>query len=168
MANINHIKNVGVKKENMLVLERISDDKITKQYEKEKFMKSLIVDDDFFSRRILQSILSTYGECHVAVDGKEALFAFKQAINEESPYDVICLDIMMPKMDGQEVLKNIRAIEESKNILGSDSVKIIMTTALDDGDSIIKAFREQCESYLIKPISKSKLLKVLQDFGLVE
>lgn len=168
MANINHIKNVGVKKENMLVLERTNDDKITKQYEKEKFMKSLIVDDDFFSRRILQSILSTYGECHVAVDGKEALFAFKQAINEESPYDVICLDIMMPKMDGQEVLKNIRAIEESKNILGSDSVKIIMTTALDDGDSIIKAFREQCESYLIKPISKSKLLKVLQDFGLVE
>lgn len=132
-----------------------------------EIMKSLIVDDDFFSRRILQTILSTYGECHVAVDGKEALFAFEQAIAEEAPYNLICLDIMMPEMDGQEVLKNIRKIEEKKNMFGNDSVKIIMTTALDDNENIKKAFREQCESYLIKPISKSKLLKIIEDFGLI-
>lgn len=131
-------------------------------------MKSLIVDDDFFSRRILQTILSAYGECHVAVDGKEAIFAFEQAIAEESPYDVICLDIMMPEMDGQEALKEIRKIEERKNIFGSDAVKIIMTTALDDRENIIKAFREQCESYLVKPINKSKLVKILDEFGLIK
>lgn len=131
-------------------------------------MKSLIVDDDFFSRRILQAILANYGEAHVAVDGEEALFAFNQAIAEETPYDVICLDIMMPGMDGQEVLKRIRQIEESKNRLGDDSTKIIMTTALDDSENIKNAFREQCESYLIKPISKSKLLKILADFKLID
>jgi len=131
-------------------------------------MKSLIVDDDFFSRRILQTIFSAYGECHVAVDGKEALFAYKQALAEESPYDVICLDIMMPEVNGQEVLREIRAIEEKKNIFGSDSVKIIMTTALDDSENVKTAFREQCESYLIKPISKSKLIKTLADFGLIQ
>lgn len=131
-------------------------------------MKSLVVDDDFFCRRILQTILSGYGETHVAVDGKEAIFAFEQAHAEEAPYDVICLDIMMPEMDGQEVLKTIRELEAKKNILGNDSVKIIMTTALDDSDNIKKAFREQCESYLIKPISKSKLLKILTDFGLIQ
>lgn len=128
-------------------------------------MKSLVVDDDFFSRRILQTIMAAYGESHVAIHGKEALFAFQQSINEEAPYDVICLDIMMPEMDGQEVLKAIREIEEKNNIYGSDCVKIIMTTALDDSENIKKAFREQCESYLIKPISKSKLLKILNDFG---
>ncbi len=131
-------------------------------------MKSLIVDDDFFSRRILQTIFSGYGECHVAVDGKEALFAFEQATAEEAPYDVICLDIMMPEMDGQEVLKKIREFEERKGIFGSDSVKIIMTTALDDSENIKKAFREQCESYLIKPISKSKLISILKDFKLID
>lgn len=130
-------------------------------------MKSLIVDDDFFSRRILQTILSSYGECHVAVDGKEAIFAVEQAIAEESPYDLICLDIMMPEMDGQEVLKTIRQIESRKNISGNDGVKIIMTTALDDSGNIKEAFREQCEAYLIKPISKSKLLKIIEDFGLI-
>lgn len=130
-------------------------------------MKSLIVDDDFFSRRILQTMLAGYGECHVAVDGKEALFAFKQALAEETPYDVICLDIMMPEMSGQEVLKKIREIEASKNIVGNGSAKIIMTTALDDKENIKTAFREQCESYLIKPISKTKLINTLTEFGLI-
>lgn len=131
-------------------------------------MKSLIVDDDFFCRRILQSILSAYGECHVAVDGKEALFAFEQAHAEEAPYDVICLDIMMPGMNGQDVLVVIRAQEEKRNIDSSNGVKVIMTTALDDSDNIRQAFREQCESYLIKPINKSKLLKILAGFELIE
>jgi two-component system chemotaxis response regulator CheY len=131
-------------------------------------MRSLIVDDDFFSRRILQTILSAYGECHVAVDGKEALFAFEQALAEENPYDAICLDIMMPEMDGQEVLKRIREAEEKRNIFGGDSVKIIMTTALDDSNNITEAFREQCEAYMIKPISKSKLVQTLESFGLMK
>lgn len=131
-------------------------------------MKSLIVDDDFFSRRILQTMLAGYGESHVAVDGKEAIFAFEQALAEENQYDVICLDIMMPEMSGQDVLKTVRQIEEKRNIFGNDAVKIIMTTALDDGNNIRTAFREQCEAYLIKPISKSKLINVLQQFGLVD
>lgn len=131
-------------------------------------MKSLIVDDDFVSRRILQTILSGYGESHVAVDGKEALAAFEQSLAEKSPYDVICLDIMMPEMDGQEVLKRIRELEEENGIFGSDSSKIVMTTALDDSENIKKAFREQCESYLIKPINKAKLIKILISFGLIK
>lgn len=130
-------------------------------------MKSLIVDDDFFSRRILQTILAVHGECHVAVGGKEALFAFEQALEDNQPYDLICLDIMMPEMNGQDVLKTIREIETDKKIHGTDCVKIIMTTAVDDIDSIKRAFREQCECYLIKPINKAKLLKVLSDFGLI-
>lgn len=131
-------------------------------------MKSLVVDDDFFSRRILQSILAQYGECHIAVDGKEAVFAFNQAIAEESPYDVVCLDIMMPEMDGQEVLRKMRETEARKNILGDATSKIIMTTALDDSTNIKTAFRDQCEAYLIKPIVKSKLISILTDFGLIK
>lgn len=131
-------------------------------------MRSLIVDDDFFSRRILQAILSEYGECHVAVNGQETIYAFKQSLAEEKTYDVILLDIMMPEMDGQEVLKELRTIEKNKGIYGDKSVKIIMVTALDDSENIKTAFREQCESYLIKPIHKSKLLKNLAELGLIE
>lgn len=130
-------------------------------------MKSLVVDDDFFCRRILQNLLANYGESHIAINGNEAILAFEQAHIEKEPYDVICLDIMMPGINGQEVLKAVREYELKNNIHGSDCVKIIMTTVADDLDNIFQSFREQCESYLIKPINKSKLIDILNDLKLI-
>ena len=94
-------------------------------------MKILIVDDDFASRLLLQAVLSRYGECHIAVNGREAVEAFRAA-QENVGYDLICLDIMMPDVDGQTALKEIRALEEARGISSSAGAKIIMTTALDD------------------------------------
>lgn len=131
-------------------------------------MKTLIVEDDFMSRRLLQKILSPYGSCDIAVDGKESVEAFRLALEENQPYDLICLDIMMPKMDGQEVLREIRKIEVEKSIHGLRGAKIIMTTALGDKGNIMKAFKEQCEAYLVKPIDRKKLLKEIRNLGLLE
>jgi len=128
-------------------------------------MRILIVDDDFTSRRLLQTFLSEYGQCDVAVNGKEAVEAYRNSMNEWDAYDLICLDIMMPEMDGQQVLKEIRQIEKGSGKDGLDGVKIIMTTALDDSDNIKQAFREQCEVYLVKPIEKQKLLDKLKELG---
>ncbi len=131
-------------------------------------MRILIVEDDFVSRRLLHAILSPYGICDIAVNGREAVDAFKLAWDEKAPYDLICLDIMMPGMDGHEVLQKIRIIEEEKGIYGKAGVKIIMTTALSDPRIIMKAFKEQCEAYLVKPIEKQKLLDAVKGLGLIE
>ncbi len=131
-------------------------------------MKTLIVDDDFTSRKLLLKMLSGYGSCEVAVNGKEAVEAYKLALEEKEAYDLICLDIMMPEMDGQQVLKEVREIEHSRGINGLDGVKIIMTTALNDFKNIKKSFREQCEAYLVKPIEKEKLIKNLKDLNLIK
>ena len=131
-------------------------------------MKILIVDDDFSSRKILLKYLSDYGQCDIAVNGKEAVDAFKIAIDEWEAYDLVCLDIMMPEMDGQQALKEIRQIENEKGKFGTDGAKIIMTTALDDSDNIKTSFREQCEAYLIKPIIKDKLVQKLESLGFIK
>ena len=130
-------------------------------------MRVLIVDDVFSCRKLLVKILSDYGECDVAVNGKEAVEAFTEALDLNTPYHLICLDIMMPEMDGQEVLKKIRQIEQARNIHRREGVKIIMTTALDDAENILSAFRDQCESYIVKPIEKDKLIKNLIDLELI-
>lgn len=128
-------------------------------------MKILIVEDDFTARCLLQEILKPYGDCHVAVNGKEALEAFRDALDEDKPYDLLCLDIMMPEMNGHETLKAVRAEEIKRDIHGLDGVKVIMTTALSDPKNIMRSFREQCEAYVTKPIDTETLLKEIKALG---
>jgi two-component system chemotaxis response regulator CheY len=130
-------------------------------------MKALIVEDDFTSRLLLQGILQPHGVCHICVNGREAVDAFTAALREKSPYNLVCLDIMMPEMDGQEALRKIREAEAAAGIFASDGTKVIMTTALDDKKNIMSAFKEQCDIYLVKPIEKDKLLESLRMLNLI-
>ncbi|MEN6474116.1 MAG: response regulator [Syntrophaceae bacterium] len=130
-------------------------------------MKTLIVEDDFICRNVLQKFLSPYGESDIAVNGKEAVKAFTMAMQHNPRYDLICLDIMMPEMDGQAVLAAVRGIEKESGIGGHDGVKIIMTTALSDPKNVMQSFREQCDGYLVKPIDKLKLMEMLAELKLV-
>ncbi len=132
-------------------------------------MKTLIVEDDFLARALLSTLLSEYGICHVAVNGKEALNAIQSAFDENKPYDLICLDIMMPVMNGQEALLELRKMEMERGLRGLDTTKVIMVTAIDDSKNIMKAFRQgQCEAYLNKPLDRNKLLSHLRDLGLID
>lgn len=130
-------------------------------------MKCLIVEDEFAARRLMQKYLSGHGDCDVAVDGNEAVEAFSWAMDEKEPYDLICLDIMMPEMDGRQALKAIRQIESEHGIAGLDGVKVIMTTALDDSKNVMGAFRDGCEAYMVKPVGRENLLKEMEKLGLL-
>jgi two-component system, chemotaxis family, chemotaxis protein CheY len=125
-------------------------------------VRILITDDDFTCRRLLQAFLAPYGDCDIAVNGEETIEALKLAWKEGRPYELLCLDIMMPGMDGQETLSRIRDLENAR---GVPEVKIIMTTALNDSKNILKAFRSQCEAYLVKPISRDMLEKEMRALG---
>ena len=130
-------------------------------------MKTLIVEDDFISRVLLQELLKNYGPAHIAINGKEAVAAVEAALEKNEPYDLICLDIMMPEMDGQSALKEIRAKEEAKGIISSNGSKIVMTTALKDTKNVSTAYYSLCDAYLVKPIEKAKLLEELHRLSLI-
>ena len=130
-------------------------------------MRILIVEDDFGSRRFLHMLLEAYARCDVVVDGGEAIEAFKMAWEENDPYQLILLDIMMPRIDGQTALKEIREIEKQIGVNQPDAVKVIMTTALEDPKNVVEAYYQGgADSYLVKPIDRSKLFKMIGDLGL--
>jgi two-component system chemotaxis response regulator CheY len=130
-------------------------------------LKILLAEDDFACRLLLQTFLSRYGECHVAVNGKEAVDAFRAARDGEQPYDLICMDIMMPEMDGREAVRQVRATEEAHGILSTSGVKVIMTTTVEDIKEVILCFQELCDAYLMKPIDLAELLGLMRLYQLV-
>ena len=127
----------------------------------------LIVDDDRVCRELLADILRPYAQCDFAYDGAEAIDAVRLALEDDAPYDLICLDIMMPGTSGHDVLKAVRSVEAEHGLRGSDAVKVIMTTALRDSKHCIQAFREGCESYVTKPISEDELFAKMRQLGLL-
>jgi len=127
-------------------------------------MRILIAEDDFASRKFMLKFLTKYAEVDVTVDGQEAVNAFELALEDGEPYDLVCLDVMMPNMDGLEALEAIRQIEA-----GSDAAKrarVIMTTALNEVNQVDKAFQLGCEGYAVKPINTEKFLMIMDKMGL--
>jgi len=131
-------------------------------------VKCLIVEDDFLSRRILKELLSSQFECDIAVNGQEAVSAFQLAHTEKRPYELICMDIMMPMLDGNEALRQIRELEKDRGILPDQEVKVLMISALDDPKTVFKSFYQGgATSYLVKPISRRKLTHEVRQLGLI-
>jgi two-component system chemotaxis response regulator CheY len=129
-------------------------------------MRILIVEDDQASRLVLAKYLESVGEVSMAEDGEAGLEAFRTALTEKSPYQLVCLDIMMPKLDGQAVLKGIRALEGEHAVARGKESKVIMTTALGDKENVVEAI-PRCDAYLTKPIDRTQLMFYVKKFGLL-
>lgn len=129
-------------------------------------MRILIAEDDYVSRKFLFKFLTQYGDCDVTVDGMEAIEVFMMSLDEKRYYDLICLDIMMPEVDGIKALKTIRKLEQERSVPMENRAKIIMTTALNATDEIFDSFESGSEAYSVKPIDTDKLKDVMIRLGL--
>lgn len=125
------------------------------------------MDDESTNRVLLQTILSQHGKCQVAVNGKEAVNAFRRAADTGLCYDLVCMDISMPEMDGFTAVRQIRALEEARGVLPYAGAKIIMATASGEPKDIFRSVRESCNGYLVKPVSVAQVLEQLQRLGLL-
>jgi two-component system chemotaxis response regulator CheY len=130
-------------------------------------VKTLIVEDEITSRVLLRELLKRFGPPHMAMNGKEAVDAVSAALQAKEPYDLICLDIMMPEMDGQAALKRIRQLEDEAGMEAHKRAKVIMTSALSDKGNVLEAIRSQCDYFLVKPIDGRALLEELRRLGLI-
>ncbi len=134
----------------------------------EKPLKILVVEDDLACATAIKGYLMEYAVCTVAENGLEAIQQFHRALDYKAPFDLICMDINMPKMNGTVALETIREIEKERNINGLDGVKVIMVTVNDDSGNIFGSFRKGCEAYIVKPVSKEKIVHELKALNLIK
>jgi two-component system chemotaxis response regulator CheY len=117
-------------------------------------MHILIVDDSTVMAKILELILLRQGfEVTVAHSGAEAL----KHLRERADIGLVIADVMMPMMDGLELLRRLRAMPECATL------PVILCTALSDAGTVREAVRLGCRHYLVKPIEPSALLARVRD-----
>ena len=117
----------------------------------------LIADDDRVGRKLLQRLLEADGhEVRVAADGAEALDLFA-----EEPCDVVLLDLLMPNLDG------IATLERLKGTPGAEFVPVIMISAVDEVDSVVRCIEMGADDYLTKPFNPT-LLRARINAGLTK
>jgi len=122
-------------------------------------VRALIIEDDETSRLLLTKILEPYAEIATAEDGEDGFEQFSNALESDEPFDVILLDLNMPRVDGHAVFTAIRELEEEFGRVGADGVKVIITTSIDEPKSIYEAKGKGCSAYLTKPLQRQQLLE---------
>lgn len=130
-------------------------------------MNTLIVEDDYVSRKFMVKFLSKYGSCKTAENGEQAIELYRRAVEQKEPYDLICMDILMPKMDGYKTLEQIRKYEEEQEIGRQQEAKVIMTSGMDVSTNATKAFELGCVAFASKPIDIVKFNQILQELQLI-
>ena len=110
--------------------------------------KILIVDDEPANVTLLMEILGSEYDAYVAIDGASAL----EIASSKNKPDLILLDIVMPLMDGYEVARELQSNPRTS------SIPFMFLTSKNDGESIVRGFKEGAVDYLTKPFRQEELL----------
>ena len=131
-------------------------------------LRVLVVEDDIVAQKMMVDYMMPHGDCDIAIDGEEAIRAFRLSLEDNRPYDLILMDIMMPNINGMDALQKIRELENDIGVVGPSEVKVIMTTALGDPKTVVSSYyKSGATSYLVKPIGKEQLLNEVRNLGLM-
>ena len=128
-------------------------------------MKILGAEDDMASGKFMMKLLAKYGEVVLARDGIAAVDEFVNAVNTNERFDLICMDVMMPKIDGYKALASIRDAERKLGLARDKRVKVVMVSALDEGFDANYA-SDDYEEYMCKPIDIIKFDEMIRELGL--
>ena len=113
--------------------------------------KVLIVDDDETNREYLSALLDALGfGAEGAASGREAL----ERLSRLPALDMVILDVVMPELDGVETLRRYRA--------GGGKAPVVMCSALDEADTVVRAMRAGASDYITKPFNAEELREILE------
>jgi two-component system chemotaxis response regulator CheY len=130
--------------------------------------RCLIVDDDELSCAMLSSVISKFARCDTAHNGKHALDLFQFSITGGRPYDLVCVDLAMPVMNGHALVRKIRHLEKLSGYDDHPTTIIVVSASSSPWDMAETILDGICDDYVVKPLRRDKLLDVLRKSGIVE
>jgi two-component system chemotaxis response regulator CheY len=118
----------------------------------------LIVEDDELSRMMLKEVLSGFGNCHLAENGVEAIQLFEKAAIANTPFSLLCVDLLMPQMNGLAFVKKVREMEKTHLAFNGVRTKIFIISASDSiWDKAELILENLCDAYIEKPFNRNSL-----------
>lgn len=130
-------------------------------------MRSLVIDDSATVRKLLYQMLTAVGTCVEAADGNIGVETWRQALEDKDPFQLVCLDLIMPEKDGQAVLREIRETEAGLGIALEDRTKVIIITSQASSTNLLKAIHWKADAFLAKPFTRETLFFKLQELELL-
>ncbi len=110
----------------------------------------------------------SYAVCVCAQNGTEAVSAFQRAMREEQPFSAVFMDILMPDMDGNRVVRELRNEEAALGISESDRFKLVMISVCTDTKNVSESFfGGMADAYIPKPLRPDVLLRELKKTGIL-
>ncbi len=130
-------------------------------------MRILVIEQEKAEREQIIELLSVYGDCDTASGGEEAVEVFRRALESNTPYDMLCFDIIMPDKDGYQVIKEIREFEKEKGVAQENRAKLVVISKINAGNQVKKAFDLGCDAYAGKPVNPDKFTAALKKLHIV-
>ena len=126
----------------------------------------LIVDDDEINRMMLSNCLEKFAPCDVCGNGQEGLELFEKSCQSRWPYDLVCIDLVMPVMNGHMLLRKIREMEAEYGVVARVKIFIISASSSpwDMADTVLDNI---ADDYIVKPFSNAKLKGMLEKYSLI-
>ncbi len=125
-------------------------------------MRILAIDDEFAALKKLEILLTHYGPCDAATNGRQARELYAKALKQGNPYALITIDIELPDTSGLELLKYFSAIESENS---KYAAKKIVVTAHGNPDNVVEAAK-YCDGFITKPVKKDVLAQKLKTMGI--
>lgn len=125
----------------------------------------LSIDDSQIFTNWMSMILKPYGETFTANDGELGFELYKKELAIDS-FDVIFLDLNLPGIDGEEMIKRIRGYEEHNKVLHKSL--IFMVTANTDPIQMMKLLEKGADFYLSKPVDQQRFFEALERFKVID
>jgi len=122
-------------------------------------MRSLVIDDEPTARMQLRFLLESRGPVDEAPDAIAGLQRIRDAVADNDPYDLVCIDLSMPGPNGIDAIKMVQEVD--KKLRQGKHTNVVVVTASDDQKDIRAALHQHVDGYLLKPVTPGQIVDTI-------